>query len=79
MQPKGQRLGGRRLLVNAARPRLQAVAMNSKGRVPGVLLIPCTIAGAILGGTMVAVCTTLAVVGGIPAVAGSPQSSGAVH
>ena len=44
---------------------LGAVAMGAKGRIPGVLLIICAVAGAILGGTIVAICMALAAVGGI--------------
>lgn len=47
---------------------LGAVAINAKGRVPGVLLIVCAIAGAVLGGTFVAVFMALAAAGGILAV-----------
>ena len=47
---------------------LGAVAMGAKGRVPGALLIVCAIAGAVLGGTIVAVFMGLAVIGGILAV-----------
>ena len=54
---------------------LGAVAMGAKGRVPGVLLIVCAIAGAILGGTFVAVFMALAAVGGILAVVGRRETT----
>ena len=44
---------------------LGAVAISAKGRVPGVLLIVCALAGAVLGGTFVAIFMGLAVLGGI--------------
>ena len=47
---------------------LGAVTISAKGRVPGVLLIICAIAGAVLGGTMVAIFMVLAGLGGILAV-----------
>ena len=47
---------------------LGAVAMGAKGRTPGALLIVCAIAGAILGGTLVAIFMGLAAVGGLLAV-----------
>ena len=47
---------------------LGAVSIGAKGRIPGVLLIVCSIAGAILGGTFVAIFMGLAALGGILAV-----------
>lgn len=44
---------------------LGAVAMNAKSKKVGFLLIACAIAGAITGGTFVAVCMALALIGGI--------------
>lgn len=52
---------------------LGAIAITAKGRVPGVLLIVCAIAGAILGGTMVAIFMVLAFIGGILATLGAPK------
>jgi hypothetical protein len=49
---------------------LAAVAMGANSRWPGVLLILCAIAGAILGGTLVAVFMALALIGGILAMLG---------
>jgi hypothetical protein len=49
---------------------LGAVALGSRGRLPGVLMIVCAIAGAVLGGTLVAVFMTLAFVGGLLAAIG---------
>ena len=47
---------------------LGAVSIGAKGRVPGALLIVCAIAGAVLGGTLVAIFMGLAAIGGILAV-----------
>ena len=44
---------------------LGAVAIGAKGRLVGVLLILCAIAGAVLGGTIVAICMALALIGGL--------------
>ncbi len=55
-----------------------AVAMGAKGRVPGVLLILCAIAGAILGGTLVAVPMVLALIGGILALFGNEKKENVV-
>ena len=52
---------------------LGAVALGAKGRVPGVLLILCAIAGALLGGTFVAVFMALAAIGGILALVGGRE------
>lgn len=54
---------------------LGAVAINAKGRGPGVLLILCAVAGAILGGTFVAVFMALAAAGGILAVVAKRESA----
>ncbi|HOJ49100.1 MAG TPA: hypothetical protein PLD48_09620 [Bacillota bacterium] len=51
-----------------------AIAMNAKSKVPGILLIICAIAGAILGGTFVAIFMVLALVGGILAVIGTKKA-----
>ena len=58
-------LGWLGLLSAFATIILGAVAMGAKGKVPGILLIVCAIAGAIFGGTLVAVCMVLALIGGI--------------
>ena len=55
---------------------LGAVCMNASSRWPGILLILCSIAGAILGGTFVAVCMTLALVGGFLALLGKRPAVG---
>ena len=52
---------------------LGAVAMGAKGRIPGILLMICAVLGAILGGTLVAVCMALALVGGLLATLGGKQ------
>jgi len=49
---------------------LGAVCMNATSRWPGVILIVCAIAGAILGGTLVAIFMALALIGGILALFG---------
>ncbi len=57
---------------------LGAVAIGSTSRWPGILLIVCAIAGAILGGTLVAVFMCLALIGGLIAALGkSPQKEAA--
>lgn len=53
-----------------------AIAIGSKGRWPGIVLVILPIGGAILGGTLVAICMALALIGGILAVIGAkPQTS----
>jgi hypothetical protein len=44
---------------------LGAVATGVRRRLPGMLLVVCALAGAILGGTFVAVCMLLVLIGGI--------------
>lgn len=44
---------------------LGAVAMGAKSKTPGLLLMLCAIAGAILGGMLVAICMVLAFIGGL--------------
>lgn len=53
---------------------LGAVAIAAKSKVPGILLIISSIAGAILGGTLVAVFMVLSLVGGILAVVGTKKT-----
>lgn len=50
---------------------LGAVCMGATSRWPGALLIVCALAGAILGGTFVAIFMALALIGGILAMFGS--------
>jgi len=50
---------------------LGAVALSAKGKAPGLLLIACALAGAVLGGTFVALFMVLALVGGILALFGN--------
>lgn len=52
---------------------LGAVALGAKGRLPGILLMVCAIAGAILGGTIVAIFMALAFVGGLIATFGAKK------
>ncbi len=54
---------------------LGAVAMGAKGKMPGVLLMMCAIAGAVLGGTLVAVCMVLALIGGLLATIGTKKTA----
>lgn len=49
---------------------LGAIAMGTKTRIVGYLLIVCALVGAITGGTLVAVCMALALAGGIVATIG---------
>ncbi len=58
---------------------LGAVAMGASSRVPGVMLILASIAGAVLGGTLVAVCLALALIGGILATFGSKKLPAALE
>lgn len=44
---------------------LGAVALNVKSRKVGIMIIGCAIVGAITGGTFVAICMALALIGGI--------------
>ncbi len=53
-----------------------AVAMGAKGKVPGILLIVTAVIAAYGGGTIVAVCMALVLVGGILALFGN-QKKGA--
>jgi hypothetical protein len=53
---------------------LGAVAMGTRSRLPGVLLIVCSLAGAILGGTFVALFMALSFIGGIVAVIGTKST-----
>ena len=45
--------------------------MGAKTKIPAYLLILCAVAGAITGGTFVAVCMALTLIGGILAVLGT--------
>lgn len=57
---------------------LGAVALNTRSRWPGALLILSAAAGAILGGTLVAVFMALAFVGGLLALFVKKQPAGVV-
>ena len=50
-----------------------AIAMGAKGKMPGILIVLSAGAGAILGGTIVAICMALALVGGVIAIFGTSQ------
>ena len=52
---------------------LGAISMGATSKKPGIFLIICSIAGAILGGTLVAVCMVLALIGGILATIGAKK------
>lgn len=53
-----------------------ALALGADSRMPGILLVLCSIAGAILGGTLVAIFMVLSLIGGVlAAMAGKPRSS----
>jgi hypothetical protein len=59
---------------------LGAIAIGVKSKIPGILLVISSIAGAILGGTLVAIFMVLALIGGILAIIGArsteaPQAS----
>ena len=56
---------------------LGAVAIGTKGRIVGVLLIACAIAGVIGGGTLVAVFMALTAIGGILATIDSGRAPAA--
>ncbi|CAN5187839.1 hypothetical protein BH10PSE8_BH10PSE8_10970 [soil metagenome] len=56
---------------------LGAVCMGATSRWPGVLLILCSLAGAVLGGTFVALFMALALVGGVLALFGRKASAAA--
>lgn len=57
---------------------LGAIVMGSTSKVPGILLIVCSILGAVLGGTLVAVFMALALIGGLLAFLGKkPKFAGA--
>ncbi|ANW02752.1 hypothetical protein [Bradyrhizobium icense] len=54
---------------------LGAVAMGSNSRIPGMLLVLASIAGAILGGTLVAIFMLLAFIGGVLATIGGGRAA----
>ena len=54
---------------------LGAIGMQSTSKVPGALLTLTAIAGAILGGTLVAICMVLGFIGGILSMFGSKKVS----
>lgn len=53
---------------------LGAITIGAKGRIPGVLIVISAIAGAILGGTLVAIFMALAGIGGLLAAIASPET-----
>lgn len=54
---------------------LGAVAMGARSMVPGILLIICAVAGAMLGGTIVAIAMVLALIGGVLATIGAKSQA----
>lgn len=52
---------------------LGAVAMGAKSKTPGALLMVCSILGAVLGGTLVAIFMVLAFIGGLLATIGTKK------
>ncbi|QIB34788.1 hypothetical protein [Ancylobacter pratisalsi] len=54
---------------------LAAVTMGAESRKPAVLLILCSAAGALLGGTLVAIFMALAMLGGILGLFGPPRAA----
>lgn len=50
------------------------IAMNAKGKIPGLILMVCAVVGAITGGTFVAVCMVLTLIGGLLATLGTKKS-----
>lgn len=52
---------------------LGAICIGAKSKIPGILLIICSLAGAILGGTIVAIFMVLALIAGILAVIGTKK------
>jgi hypothetical protein len=50
---------------------LGAVALGVNSKIPGILLVISSLAGAILGGTLVAIFMVLALIGGILAIIGA--------
>lgn len=52
---------------------LGAVALGARGRLPGILLMICAVAGVIFGGTIVAVFMVLAFIGGLIATFGAKK------
>jgi hypothetical protein len=56
---------------------LGAVALGATGRVPAILLIVCSVLGAILGGTLVAIFMVLALAGGVLAAIGTRKPEAA--
>ncbi len=55
---------------------LGAICMNAASRWPGALLIVCALAGAVLGGTLVAIFMGLALIGGVLALFGKRSTVG---
>jgi hypothetical protein len=54
---------------------LGAVTIAARSKVPGALMIVCSISGAILGGTFVAIFMALSLVGGLLAILGGSNKT----
>ena len=54
-----------------------AVAIGAKSKKPGIFLITCSVFGAILGGTLVAITMVLALIGGVLATIGVKKQASA--
>lgn len=67
-------LGWGGLLFSFITIAMGAITINAKTKIPIIILIPSTIAGAILGGTLVAIFMGLALIGGIIAIFDSPSN-----
>lgn len=68
-------LGWGGLVFSFATVVLGAIVLGSKSKVPGILLIVSSIAGVILGGTLVAIFMVLALLGGILAIIGTKKQA----
>jgi hypothetical protein len=55
---------------------LGAVCLGTRSALPGILLVLSAILGAVLGGTLVANCMVLALIGGVLALFGSRSTAG---
>lgn len=63
------------LVASFATIILGAISISAKTRRAGYLLIACSIIGAVTGGTLVAVCMVLTLVGGILATIGTKNTA----
>lgn len=54
---------------------LGAIAISARSKLPGILLILTSLGGAVLGGSLVAVCMALALIGGVLATIGTRKEA----